>query len=727
MNQIRKRLWIILIPALCIAAAALFVIFQNQRRDPYPSPPKTVQVADIVGIRLNSRTNGKYFYLNKNGKWTCMFLKGVNIGLTLPTTDLDNPDIPYSTYLKWFSEISAMNANTIKVYTVMNPDFYNALYDYNRGHPKSILYLLQGIWFNEEEMSVIGDAFGENETILKQFERAALETVDIVHGKSDYTSYGSISKATYHKDVSEYVAGYIMGLEWSPDFVIKTDNAHPDRRFYSGKYLYTQNASPFESFLCQAGDFLVDYETSNYHAQHPVAFLNWSGTDPIKHSDEPDLQEDMVSVDTEHIQGTKAYAAGLFAAMDVYPYYPEFLNYQREYVNHRDPSGKTNPFRAYLGDLQNHYRVPVIVSEFGLSTSRGMAHKSIMGYNQGGISETDQGKMDVSMLEDIARERYAGAMVFSWQDEWFKQTWNTVKYAPADSIQRTVNEQSAEQHYGILSYDPGESENKCYPDGDLSEWSGDKPVSSTAEASLYLREDEGYLYMMGRFKKPFSFDKDKLAIGIGLTGRGNRSSSAYKLSFSDPADFLLVLDGKSRTRLLTNAYYDLFYYQYAKQNRVFPESMGTPKKDSGIFNPIKMLLSYQIVLPFDKTIPPQSYEAGLLKFGDANPKSPSYDSLADFYFEDNAFEIRIPWYLLSVVNPAERLQVDDFYQNGQISFCTFDRIGIGAARISASGITQVKMSSVPFNGWNTSTFHARLKRSYQIIRKGFLRVMKEYQ
>ena len=56
-------------------------------------------------------------------------------------------------------------------------------------------------------------------------------------------------------------------------------------------------------------------------------------------------------------------------------------------------------------------------------------------------------------------------MIFSWQDEWFKQTWNTVKYAPDSPAQRTVNEQSAEEHYGILAFDPGKTDNACYPDG----------------------------------------------------------------------------------------------------------------------------------------------------------------------------------------------------------------------------------------------------------------------
>ena len=251
---------------------------------------------------------------------------------------------------------------------------------------------------------------------------------------------------------------------------------------------------------------------------------------------------------------------------------------------------------------------------------------------------------------------------------------------------------------------------------------------SDGAVDLYVKEDEGYFYLMGHLKTSFSFDKDKLAVGIDLTGHGNNKARAYQLSFSEPADFLLVLDGKNQTRLLTDAYYDLFYYQYAVQDSVFPQSLGIPKQNSGIFDPIKLFLSYQMVLPIDgRKIPPQSYEAGLLRFGNANPGSPSHDSLSDFYFKNNSFEIRIPWYLLNVVNPAEKMQIADFYQNGGISFDSYDQIGIGAAKISGTAVKQVKMTDFSFDGWSNSTYHERFKNSYPIITKGFQQVMHQYQ
>src|SRR5699024_9500820 len=70
-----------------------------------------------------SRVEGKEFQIYKNGKWEKTFLKGVNMGAAKPGSFPGDLDITRDEYLRWFKHIGQMNADVIRVYTTLKPDF----------------------------------------------------------------------------------------------------------------------------------------------------------------------------------------------------------------------------------------------------------------------------------------------------------------------------------------------------------------------------------------------------------------------------------------------------------------------------------------------------------------------------------------------------------------------------------------------------------------------------
>ncbi|NMR85642.1 family 2 glycosyl transferase, partial [Vibrio parahaemolyticus] len=123
-----------------------------------------------------------YFYVYENGDFNKFFIKGVNLGAAKPGYYPGEFGITKEDYKKWFEQISDMNANTIRVYTILMPEFYEAFLEFNKGRDKP-LYLIHGLWINEEDISNYMDAFNpklKNETIDE-----AKTLVDVINGNAN--------------------------------------------------------------------------------------------------------------------------------------------------------------------------------------------------------------------------------------------------------------------------------------------------------------------------------------------------------------------------------------------------------------------------------------------------------------------------------------------------------------------------------------------------------------
>lgn len=674
-----------------------------------------------TGTSYRFKAEGDYFYIYESGDWKQMFMRGVNIGATEPGLFPGDLTISYDTYYRWFGYISEMNCNCIRIYTLMPPQFYQALGDFNK-KAKNKLYLYQGIWVNEEDIERLSDTYAENEKILNDFTTDAVNLVNVIHGKAKIAETAGEAYGTYNTDVSPWLVGWIIGIEWDPNFVINTNNQHPDKKDYDGKYLYTQTASPFEAFLCRVGDALIKHEAETYKFQVPLAFSNWITTDPLTHPNEPHFDEDKATVNTENVK-CRNFGPGMFASYHIYPYYPDSLNYQEDYLEYTDDSGKVNTYEAYLEDLKLAHTMPIIVAEFGIPTSRGMGHESVMGYNQGMVDETAQGAMLIDMLGSIENAKYAGGIVFTWQDEWFKRTWNNVMFDIADRRPYWSNIQTTEQCFGLLAFDPGKESMAAYVDGDVSEWRNTKPTVTTAQGKLYIKSDERYLYIMLDAGN-YDFEKDTLLIPINtIADQGSLKAAQYNAEFDTAADFLIYINGKDNSHIYVDRYYDAFNYYFLESKKLSDikaeENAGV--KNSGMFDIMRLCYGYNLTVKgTNQVVPDKAYETGKLRYGNGNPKAQEYKSLSDFYFKNGKLEIRIPWQLLNVMDPSGKQQISDFRKTQVISPQAYQSFDFGFAYRTGTESLKITLGgSYEYNGWNTPTWHERLKPAYYELQNYF--------
>ena len=698
-------------------------------------------------------TDEDTIYMLRDGAYEPFEIRGVNMGVGLPGKWATDYAIDQETYLRWFSMIQEMGVNTVRVYTILQDDFYNAFYEYNTQREaagEEPLWLIHGVWVNDYIQNSHRDAYDDSfrQTLMDD----CRTVVDVLHGKKTLSLGYGLGSGSYRKDVSSWVIAYIIGVEWEDVTVTYTDHKYPERNQYQGTYLCTtEDASPFEAMLCEVGDQMIAYESNRYKQQRLVAFSNWPTTDPFDHpSTITRYFMKCAKVDVEHIRSTDAFLAGQFVSYHVYPYYPDYLNYMlrpvttdvnpsawlEEYrsdpnaklvliedylpggaqADYLDYNGQINTYYPYLKALTNYHTMPVVISEYGVSTGRGMAQRDYnTGRNQGHMSEQEQGEALIACYEDIMNAGCAGSCVFTWQDEWFKRTWNTMFAVDLLNTPYWSDYQTNEQYFGLLAFDPGEEESICYPDGDTSEWTQEDLLLESDGLSLSMKYDEKYIYF---YVEGFDPDHDTLFLPIDVTPKtGSTYCQMYDISFEQACDFLMVIDGTDNSRLLVQERYEVLQAMYLRETENRDPYLNPVDADTPVFKPIHLMLQTATpLLTGNWEATAETYETGILRCGNGNPDDPDFDSLTDFCFSENGVEIRIPWQLLNFSNPSEMMIHDDYYEHYGVENLHIDEIYVGAA-VSGNTEGRIHMASFPLEGWGKAvTYHERLKQSYYILK-----------
>lgn len=685
-----------------------------------------VNFSDDKEIHTFTGTKGKEILVDAGDGMKPFEIKGVDIGAGIPGHFATEYAIDKETYLRWFGQITEMGANTIRVYTILSPAFYEAVYEYNDHNPDP-LYIIHGVWVDDYIQNSHVDAYDDQ--FLETFKEDCRSLVDILHGRKKLNlGYGTTNTSgSYTKDISPWVLGYILGVEWESMTVAYTDRMQDTKGIFNGKYMYTtENASPFEALLAEVGDQIIAYETGKYKEQRLVAFSNWPTTDPLEY---PELVDDYfmkcAQIDVEHIHTTDAFLSGQFASYHVYPYHPDYLRFYDGWkaLSYMDQykleNGGYNTYAAYLDMLNRHHDMPVVISEFGVPTSRGLSQIDYnTGRSQGHMSEKEQGEALVQSYQDIKQAGCAGSIIFSWQDEWFKRTWNTMANVDLSKTAYWSDYQTNEQFFGILTFDPGKTESVCYTDGNVEEWSKEDVVISQDQMELSVKYDEKFLYFRVH-KEGLSKEGGKLYIPIDVTPKtGSYYAREEKLRFERPADFLMILDGKENSRVLVQDRYEAFKANFAEDFGEGNPYFDPPEKDSPVFKKIYLGLQMGKTISAGGTSQKaEKTETGKLVYGNGNPKAEDFNSVSDFMISGDDIEIRLPWQLLNFSNPSEMQVHDDYYEKSGIENLAVREIyaGIGA---EAKESVRIQMGEVPLKGWGKNpASHERLKQSYYAVQK----------
>ncbi|MRH43353.1 hypothetical protein GH741_11755 [Aquibacillus halophilus] len=491
---------------------------------------------------------------------------------------------------------------------------------------------MHGVWVDEVPLEEHLNAFNEEST--NSFTQNIEDTINVIHGNDTIPEQLGNASGVYSADISPYVISYIIGIEWYPLMVENTNELNSYVGQYDGSYIYTDNASPFEYWLAKMMDHTVTYEQENYQWQRPLRFTNWVSTDLLDHPYEPLEEEDLVAVDPNHIYSKDKFTPRLFASYHVYSYYPDFFNHSDDYLAFIDHRGEKNSYAGYLNELEQSHQMPILVAEFGVPASRGKTHTNPYGWDQGGVTEEQQGQINKHLYEDIVNQNYMGGLLFSWQDEWFKRTWNTMDLDDPDRRQFWSNVQTNEQRFGMLSFD----QLKINVDGELTDWNELTEVTTIdSEQSgidqIQLTQDETYLYAAIEFdSKIAGYDMPNSYLLLNTKPDQGNTSVPFdnQLRLKEGIDFIVQF-AKEKANIVVDGYYDPFYYQY--RNKLNGDA-GPIANNSGVYHPIRYALNQGFTIPVTgEVIPFEYYETGSLLEGNSNPDSDNYNSLADYNFK----------------------------------------------------------------------------------------------
>ena len=674
------------------------------------------------------KTGNKYFSILetkiKDGEtvkeWKPCFLKGVNMGVALPGKYPSEFSATYDNYMDWLKKIAAMNSNTVRTYTILPPEFYEAFAQYNIENGNRHIYLMQGVWADETD----SNNYYEKE-YTERFQHEIKDVIDVIHGKAAIQERRGHASGIYARDISKYTAAILLGREWEPVTVTTTNQKNKNKSGYNGSFISLPSGNAMECWLAEMMDFTVHYETQIYEKQRPVSFVNWLPTDPMYHNSEfienkkvREYDNDIESIDFRKFYRTNLCKAGLYASYHAYPYYPDYIYLDEKYRTSINAAGEKDNYNGYLKDLKEHCPgMPLLITEYGVPSSRGNSHNTPFGNSQGGHSEESQAQLNKTLTEDIFNTGCGGAVYFEWMDEWFKFNWLVLDFeVPANRRKLWHNMENPEQNFGLLAV---EQRTKTV-DGKEDDWNEKEELAESDKAKLSAGSDAEYFYL--KYKLPgFDFGKENIHIAIDTydKNKGDRRLPFLNEELDRGVEFLINVVNKDSAEILVDNSYSVYTDIY---NNYVPVYASKPNNDGIFLRQIMLSNRERESLTGEKT-GRTVYDRSALIYG--NSSDPSYSNSNWYWNEtEKVLEIRLPWHLLNVSDPSSRNVLNDIEGTPDIESSETDGFYIYSYETDKQDKNAVQIPAkeeefYKWNKWETPDYKTRLKKSYYMFRDLF--------
>jgi len=651
-----------------------------------PMPP----IRRPARAQVPSHTHGERFEILVKGTWRPFFVKGINLGAARPGKFPSEFPTDDSTYTYWLGLMAAAHANVVRLYTILPPTFYHALKRWNAAHPDRALWLIHGVWAEAPP----GDNY-DDPGWKTEFHDEMRRVVDLVHGHAVIPGRPGHAFGRYTADISDHVLAYIVGREWEPFTIRHYNEVRAGVTTYQGRFLTIANGTPADVWMAEQCDYLMQYEWDTWHAQRPVAYTNWPTLDPLHHPTEPTLEEerslrqrlglppptrvreynnDDQSLDAMVVHTTRLNQAGYFASYHAYPYYPDFIAYDSTYGRARTSFGRSHYFGYLLALKRHHAGRPLLIAEYGVPASRGLAHLQPEGMHHGGHDERGQASIDVRLTREIREAGLAGGVLFAWIDEWFKHNWVVIDLeAPAERNRLWLNPMDAEQNYGLLGQYAGSERATPELGGDPARWRALRALDGNDSLRLRVGSDEAYLYLALEIGGGARAESTRYLVGID-TYRRDRGEFRLPgvIGLGIGVEFYLALTDTTEGRLFVSQSYNPYIVPRAGMGPTdldpFYNFLCTAdsRTDAGQFDSLFVTTNRFRVTRDGTMIPARGVDRGRLRYGRA-----INSSLSDWYVDRGAgtgsgrlIEIRLPWALLNVTDPSSRTVLTEIREGG---------------------------------------------------------------